>query len=798
MTTRKSLIGLYDELTGIPKTLEGYRAIQSRPNAGDLAYTVPATLLGAARADFDVWMFGELSPEACNERYSRLMLFLPCRLTSPGMNNGWDAETYRRVTRFIRRLKIPVISAAESVMTDSNDYYGDFHRQLPEHIVDYLQALSEQCVSIGARGEYSAQVIRNLGIDNVEPVGCASLMVNGPELHANLLQRKPFEEVREIALGYTNNTHGDTSLIGSMLQLAADQGHYFVEQHFSVLTKLLYWPQTLDQRDLEKGQKLYQGLGQVNRLLQQRRIRYFTHYGLWDEFCQNLDFMYGSRLHGGVMAINAGVPSYFISQDARVREVCEFYRLPWASEQDIRAHGVDLRRFYENADYSEACRVYPQRYRNYLDFLRRNGVEPRLDAEGRVALDLPPPAAGVTDEGNAGSTFSEQGLALVSDLLRATDAGQTFSDAQLAWFGQAVHQAGTGAGPPAMATAPRMNIADRTVSQDVQRVASLMPDVGALRGRHLILAGGTGFYGKWLLALCDWLNLQGWCLQVTVICRNPEGFLKKEPHYRQQRWLSWIAADICDLPDTNLRADFLLHAAVDSSVAGQSDRLKMLDTLYRGTRQLLDLAARSGVGRVLLTGSGAQYGNAPQSLGWKESSANACASHDARNAYGEGKRLQEMLGAIYADRHYFDVVHTRGFAFAGQGLPLSAHFAIGNFVRDALYRDAIVLNSGGEAVRSYLHGADLAAWLLSLLVKGHSGEVYNIGSDEAVSIADLASRVGKRLSPQKPVRILGQPGGERSFYVPDISKTRALGLQVWTSLDQAIDSMGQWAGMRST
>ena len=125
---------------------------------------------------------------------------------------------------------------------------------------------------------------------------------------------------------------------------------------------------------------------------------------------------------------------------------------------------------------------------------------------------------------------------------------------------------------------------------------------------------------------------------------------------------------------------------------------------------------------------------------------------------------------------------------------MDGHFAIGNFVGDALYGDEIVINSSGQASRSYLHGADLAVWLLTLLTRGESGVAYNVGSDEAISIADLAKRVVARIAPHKPVKILGQSNDAgRSFYVPDISRAKGLGLDVWTSLNASIDSMADWA-----
>ena len=167
----------------------------------------------------------------------------------------------------------------------------------------------------------------------------------------------------------------------------------------------------------------------------------------------------------------------------------------------------------------------------------------------------------------------------------------------------------------------------------------------------------------------------------------------------------------------------------------------------------------------------------------------------ASSAYAEAKRAQETLATLYASRHEIEVILTRCFAFAGPGIALDEHFAIGNFVRDALWRDELVLQSSGQAVRSYLHGADLAGWLLTLLVKGKAGEAYNVGSDQGVTIAELAHRVVNCIAPGKAVRILGQdsPGAALSYYVPQVQKARELGLDIWTSLDESIKGMASWA-----
>jgi len=130
----------------------------------------------------------------------------------------------------------------------------------------------------------------------------------------------------------------------------------------------------------------------------------------------------------------------------------------------------------------------------------------------------------------------------------------------------------------------------------------------------------------------------------------------------------------------------------------------------------------------------------------------------------------------------------------GPDLPLNVHFAIGNFIRDALTADAITVSGDGTPLRTYLEQSDMAYWLLTLLEHGRPGQAYNVGSDEVVSIADLAHLVRDILAPGKYVRILGQPnpGSARCRYVPDIRKAhQELGLNVSIPLAEAIRRTGE-------
>jgi nucleoside-diphosphate-sugar epimerase len=332
------------------------------------------------------------------------------------------------------------------------------------------------------------------------------------------------------------------------------------------------------------------------------------------------------------------------------------------------------------------------------------------------------------------------------------------------------------------------------IRTDLQRIPDTLGLIAGLDGQHLLLTGATGFFGRWLLALLAQLNNQGARIEVSLLSRDPARFLAAQPYYHNRSWLHWLQGDVRDLQTLPGRApDLILHAAADTSATAHAQPLELFDSIVGGARRVLDLAVRSGTQRILFTGSGAQYGALDQ-VRVSEEHSHACHSNAVASSYGEAKRAQEILGAIYAESYGVDVIMTRCFAFSGPGLPLEGHFAIGNFVRDALCADAIVLNSSGQAVRSYLHGADLAGWLLTLLLRGESKQAYNVGSDQTISIADLARRVGARIAPHKPVCILGQADASgRSFYVPEITRAHGLGLDVWTSLDVSIDSMAAWA-----
>ena len=324
--------------------------------------------------------------------------------------------------------------------------------------------------------------------------------------------------------------------------------------------------------------------------------------------------------------------------------------------------------------------------------------------------------------------------------------------------------------------------------------------VNSKSSEHILFTGGTGFFGRSLLRC--WLKsyVAGIVYPtVTILTRSSQGFLACYPEFADQPWLSFHNGDICEPGTLPQDGSFthILHAAADSTLGSQLNPLQRYDQIVSGTRNILDLAVSRGAKRFLFVSSGAVYGPQPFHLDRIPEDWNGIPDPlNPRNAYGIAKRTAEHLCALYGQKFALEFVIARCFAFVGPDLPLDVHFAIGNFIRDALWHDEIIVNGDGSPQRSYLDQQDLARWLLALFEKGESGRAYNVGSDEAITIADLACLVRDIVAPRKQIRILGKANinAERNFYIPDITRAKnELGLDVRISLAEAIKATAEAA-----
>jgi dTDP-glucose 4,6-dehydratase len=347
---------------------------------------------------------------------------------------------------------------------------------------------------------------------------------------------------------------------------------------------------------------------------------------------------------------------------------------------------------------------------------------------------------------------------------------------------------------------------------DLEHVLELTEPVWSeARGQRFFVTGGTGFFGMWLLESFAHINRRlNLGASMTVLTRAPQAFAGRAAHVLGRGDVQLVEGDVrCfSLPRGEFR--FVIHAAAEASVSIAP--AEMLDTIVEGTRRVLELAAERGATRLLLVSSGAVYGTQPPNLeAMSEDLAGGPDPTDPRSAYAEGKRVAELLCAIASSQSRLQCTLARCFAFVGPHLPLDRHFAIGNFIARALADQTIEVAGDGTPVRSYLYAADLAAWLWKILFCGQAGRAYNVGSDEAVSIARVAQMVADAAnevahpfppSPRSPLEVViarrAVSGGSGARYVPCIARAGSeLGLAPQISLSQAILRTLAWYRLQS-
>lgn len=332
--------------------------------------------------------------------------------------------------------------------------------------------------------------------------------------------------------------------------------------------------------------------------------------------------------------------------------------------------------------------------------------------------------------------------------------------------------------------------------EDLDIVASeLSKSVFELNEKDILLTGGTGFFGPWLLYFLIHLK-QKYSIHFNIFClsRDSAAFLEMHPLIANDNNIFWKDQDLTQPFNIDFAPDYVFHMATDVKFENNDVCLNSFDAIISGTRNVLRfLGTKNKNVKLIFTSSGAVYGKQPVSVSHlAETDFSAPDSLNSHNFYSEGKRACELMCALYAkENSNFQFVSARCFAFSGAFLPLDKNFAIGNFVKDLIEGKDIIVLGNGMARRSYMYAADLVLWLTEILLRGKHGESYNVGSDQSISIGELAHLIAGLKNDIK-VEIKGkvETNYKLEQYVPDVTKAKnQLGLKMYFSLESGIKKM---------
>jgi nucleoside-diphosphate-sugar epimerase len=345
-----------------------------------------------------------------------------------------------------------------------------------------------------------------------------------------------------------------------------------------------------------------------------------------------------------------------------------------------------------------------------------------------------------------------------------------------------------------------MKRASELVAEECREtVAPRLDALAPLRSSTLVVIGGTGFFGKWLAEAVVLLNdAFSFGIECHLVARNVQAFRDQCPHLSKRKDIVLVRGDVRYLAELPGSTNWIVHAAAppDNRVHA-TNPVETMSTIAEGTASVLQIASRCSHLRMILNVSSGQiYGDQPVDMARvAEGHAGALSCSEPSSAYAEAKRFAETFCAATRTQAHLPVVSVRPFAFVGPYQSLETPWAVNNFFRDALNGNQIRVLGNGQTVRSYMYGADMVAWVLSILVAAQSGRVYNLGSKHAVTIAETAQLVASCFDPEPDI-VIGsslKTHPHVSRFVPDTSAAeRDFGLDLRVSVKAAVERTVNW------
>jgi dTDP-glucose 4,6-dehydratase len=320
----------------------------------------------------------------------------------------------------------------------------------------------------------------------------------------------------------------------------------------------------------------------------------------------------------------------------------------------------------------------------------------------------------------------------------------------------------------------------------------------ALKDKNIYLTGGTGYFGKSFLDLLITINkeLKLNC-NITILTRNKTSFVQKFPLLIDSSFIDFQEGDVCQIPSPQKNYEYVLHfASPASAVLNRENPDEVYKIIVEGTKEVLNFSKKCKAKKILFASSGAVYGVQPSEISSiPENFTGAPNKNTIGAAYGLGKIEAEKMGIEASQKEGIEFKIARCFAFAGPYLDPHGTYALGNFVRDAAMKKDIMIKGDGRDYRSYMSSDDLVVALLKVLILGRNKQAYNVGSDEQISIKDLALTVKQEVNPNIEIEIQGtvDESVPPKRYIPNIDLLKnELNYKPTMTLVEAIKVMGEY------
>jgi UDP-glucuronate decarboxylase len=312
------------------------------------------------------------------------------------------------------------------------------------------------------------------------------------------------------------------------------------------------------------------------------------------------------------------------------------------------------------------------------------------------------------------------------------------------------------------------------VQEGVRTIVARVTDVADLEGAAVVVTGAGGFLGAWIT-----LAALGAGARVTGLVRNED---RARSRLGSHPALELVVGDAAEPPE--LAGDYFIHAA--SPATPQAYGVDPVGTIAPntiGTHALLRMARDARARRMLFVSSGEIYGQVDE-IPTPETAYGTVDPTDVRSVYAEGKRAGETLCVAWHAQYGVPAVIARPFHTYGPLMALDDARVHADFIAALVAGRDLEIRSDGRALRAFCYAADVVAGLFTVLLRGEPGTAYNVGSDEQVSIGELAALLAQEFD----VGVVGAPAAPGylespiSRNCPNIERVKGLGWRPTTSL----------------
>ncbi len=322
-----------------------------------ITYSIIKTLYGKFQKVDDIknlWFYkpNQYDIDRINNEYSKVILVLQDNLRL--FDSYLEHNIYEGLAGFFSKIKIPVV--VFSLGSNSFDgQYSTLHQQLNKDLVNFIKVIADKTVSFGVHGQYTIEILKNLGINNVDAIGCPSYFETGRD---RVIKKKPLGADFKVLSG------------GDFENSKVQNVHYVLQDEKLFMKAMAFDNERILRNDFERFDPTNSYGKNLIRAYAENNMSVFADMDEWREFDKNFDFYIGSRVHGGIMALNAGLPAIITNQDSRAREMAALFGV----ECSFIDKDANLREVYNSLDVDKINNNYNQLYDNYCSWLNKNGL----------------------------------------------------------------------------------------------------------------------------------------------------------------------------------------------------------------------------------------------------------------------------------------------------------------------------------------------------------------------------------------------------------------------------------------